>query len=151
MERNYFGKFREILQLGHRYHRKYTKDFECSYGDLSMIQQHVINYILKHDKEDVYQKDIERVFLISRSTASTMLKSLEKKGIISRVPTENDARLKKLIIAEPFKKQFQPIYQELKKLMNDMNKQMCQGISKQDLAVFNRVLEQMKNNLQQGE
>ena len=44
---------------------------------------------------DVYQKDIESFFKLRRSTVSSQLDTLEKKGLIQRVPVSHDARLKK--------------------------------------------------------
>lgn len=148
---NYFGSFREILQLGHRYNRSCSKQIDSSYGELPIMQQHVINYILKNKETGVYQKDIEKAFLISRSTASTMLKSLEKKGIVQRIPSKEDARYKQLEITDVFEKKFIPIYEEMKKNMMQLNKQMCKNITDQDMKIFNKVLHQMKENLKEGQ
>ena len=54
-----------------------------------------INYFYENRDRDIFQKDFEEKFSIRRSTASNMLKLMEKDGYIKRVSVENDARLKK--------------------------------------------------------
>ena len=59
----------------------------------SMIQAEIIFYLLQNKNQDVYQKDLENVFKIRRSTISGVLKTLEKKGVIKRLDSSNDARV----------------------------------------------------------
>ena len=47
-----------------------------------------------HDGKDIYQKDIETEFSVSRATASNMLAVMERKGLVRREAVEHDARLK---------------------------------------------------------
>ncbi len=46
---------------------------------------------------EVYQRDVEKEFYISRSTASGILSLMEKNGLIDRLSVPQDARLKKLV------------------------------------------------------
>ena len=154
MQDNYLAEFRDILQLSHRYHRLYKDEQNICVPlleELSVMQKHVIHYILKNDQRDIYQKDIEKEFLISRATASTMLKTLEKKGIIERIADKKDARLKRLVITSECRKQFMPVYRQMKEIFNNLHKHMCQGIDEKDLQVFDRVLRQMQDNLSREE
>ncbi len=64
--------------------------------DLTMMQCWIIRFLYEHEEEEVYQRDIEAEFSIARSTATGILKLMEKKGYIRRVSVERDARLKKL-------------------------------------------------------
>ena len=69
--------------------------------DLSGMQGPVIGYIYDHsEKQDVFQKDIEKWFNIRRSTATVMLQNLEQKDLIVRVPVPNDGRLKKIVLTD---------------------------------------------------
>lgn len=45
----------------------------------------------------VYQRDIEKQFNIRRSTATGILKGMERDMLIHRVPVSDDARLKRLV------------------------------------------------------
>lgn len=60
------------------------------------MQHWVIGYLYDRIGKDVFQKDIESAFRISRSTTSSMLTLMEKKGLITRESVDYDARLKKL-------------------------------------------------------
>ena len=48
--------------------------------DLTMMQCWIIRFLYEHEEEEVYQRDIEAEFSIARSTATGILKLMEKKG-----------------------------------------------------------------------
>ena len=52
---------------------------------------------------EIYQKDIEQEFKVSRATASNMLQLMERKGLIVRESVSRDARLKKISLTEKAK------------------------------------------------
>ena len=60
----------------------------------------LIAYISEQtDKErNVFQKDIEETFGVTRSCVSKVVGLMEKKGLIERARVEHDARLKKLVL-----------------------------------------------------
>lgn len=64
------------------------------------IQSWVLRYINKNNDKDIFQGNIEKHFSIRRSTATTMLQTMEKKGLITREPVEHDARLKKICLTK---------------------------------------------------
>ena len=65
---------------------------------ITAVQSRVIYYILVHCQDGpVFQRDIENVFGLSRSTATGILQLLEKNGIIRRESVASDARLKSLV------------------------------------------------------
>ena len=68
--------------------------------ELTMMQSWIIRFLYEHSEEDIYQRDIEAEFSIARSTATGILKLMEKRGYIRRVSVERDARLKKLELTE---------------------------------------------------
>lgn len=68
-------------------------------------QARLLFYIDKKLKSgDVYQRDIEDVFCIRRSSVTSILQNLEKGGLITRTTDENDARLKKINLTKTGKK-----------------------------------------------
>ena len=60
----------------------------------------IIEYLYRHREEQVFQRDIEREFSITRSTVTNILQLMEKKGYIERQSVPQDARLKQLILTE---------------------------------------------------
>ena len=67
--------------------------------ELSGENGRVLGFIY-HNKEKIYQKDIEKEFGITRSTASNTISLLEKKGFLKRNNSEEDQRLKSLVLTE---------------------------------------------------
>ena len=55
----------------------------------------IMKYLARNEDHDVYQKDIEEHFSVTRSTVSKVVKLMEEKGLIQRLPVPGDARLKK--------------------------------------------------------
>lgn len=66
------------------------------------MQSFVLSYIYDRQEQgiDVFQRDVEKEFYISRSTASGILSLMEKNGLIQRCSVPQDARLKKLVPTE---------------------------------------------------
>ncbi len=97
MERREIGK--EIIILSNQLKRKV--DHIVVSSGLTGVQSRVIRYIYERSKVcNVYQKDIEDAFDIRRSSVTSVLQLLEKKGFIKRESVSEDARLKKLTLTE---------------------------------------------------
>ena len=64
----------------------------------------IIGYLMSHDEEDVYQRDIESYFSIARSTVTNIVQCMEKKGYVKRVSIDSDARFKKLLLTDTGRK-----------------------------------------------
>lgn len=112
-------------------------------GDMSMSNSWLIMYLYDHRDEDVFQKDVELEFSIRRSTSSSIISLMEKKGYIERVSVEQDARLKKLVLTTKALEQCDMIT----KNMNDFEKSLIEGISKDELNVFFSVLDKIVANI----
>lgn len=117
--------------------------------DMTMMQCWIIRFLYEHEEKEVYQRDIEAEFSIARSTATGILKLMEKKGYIRRVSVERDARLKKLELTALGVDMEEGTIRNI----NQMETLLRQGISDEDLKVFFRVIRKMRSNIeiQQGE
>ena len=60
----------------------------------------ILEYLYRHSETPVFQRDIEREFSITRSTVTNILQLMERKGYIERQSVPQDARLKRLVLAE---------------------------------------------------
>lgn len=103
-------------------------------------------WIIRHlakAKKDVFQKDLEDQFGITRSTASKVLILLEKKGIIQRISVASDARLKKLVLTE----KGLSIAEAMKENGSKMEAQLTKGFSEKELSDLLGYLERLKANL----
>lgn len=73
-----------------------------SVNGLTGIQSRLIGYIYMEEKNgrDVLQRDIEDVLRIKRSSVTSLLQTMEKKGLLIRESVQGDARIKKLVLTE---------------------------------------------------
>lgn len=113
---------------------------------MSPPQVRIINYLLRQKKEKVYQKDLEKLLGLRRSTISGILQTMEKNKIIKRVGIEEDARIKQIILTEEAIKKDK----EFKKSIQSIEKRLAQKISKKELALFFKLTAQMKENIKEG-
>lgn len=67
---------------------------------LTRMHHWIIDFLYRNQEKDIYQRDIEAEFSISRSTTSNILSLMEKKKLINRLSVENDARLKKVVLTD---------------------------------------------------
>ena len=107
-------------------------------------QKQIIAYILKHKKEDIYQRDLENVLKLRRATVSGVLKTMEKNGFIIRITDKEDTRIKKIIL----NKNAEEIFEKGEKKLDELEKIVIKDISKTDLKIFSNVIDKMKENIE---
>jgi DNA-binding MarR family transcriptional regulator len=93
--------------------------------------------------KDIFQRDIEELLQIRRSTASTLLQGMEAKGLIRREPVAFDARLKKLVLTEKSIAAHKQIATNISSFENKLTK----DILEEELKTFFQVINKIKNNL----
>ena len=124
---------------------KVKKRLDATLQDIGItgVQSRVIYYILNHYEDGpVFQKDIENVFGLSRSTATGILQLLEKNGIILRESVDNDARLKSLVPTEKGRQCAAAIHQ----CISDFEHDLQNGVSAQELEAIQGTLHKLIEN-----
>lgn len=125
----------------------YDMDKKINEKELTSIptptQMQIIEYVLEHHKEDIYQRDLEQILNLRRATVSGVLQTMEKNGLLERVTHSLDARTKKIILNEKAK----AIFSQNERKMREIEQIIIQNISRDDLAIFSKVLNTMKENL----
>ena len=109
---------------------------------VSRLQGMTVGYIHSQHGRQVIQKDLERVLVISKSTASGLVKRMVKNGLIYTTPADDDARVKCLNLTS----HAEDIMQEIDKAASETEVKLRQGIAEDDLAIFFKVLNQIKKN-----
>lgn len=104
-----------------------------------------IGYFYENRDKDIFQKDFENKFSIRRSTASNILKLMEKNGFIKRVGVESDARLKKIVLTEKAIQTHNFILEDIKQ----REERLLKGITPEELEVFYTVVNKFKANLEE--
>lgn len=88
-------------------------------------------------------KEIADNFEISKSLVCRSVDSLTKKGYIDTQKDEKDKRVSHLILREEAK----PIVEVLKENRKKTTEDLLLGIDKEELKIFSKVLNQMKDNM----
>ncbi len=122
-------------------YQKSQNEFDS--GDLTRMQRFTMGYLHKNSDKEIYQRDIEAEFAISRATASNMLSVMERKGLINREPVEHDARLKKLVLTEQSMQMYRQVEQDIRETEELLTKGMTEG----DKEQLHRYLDIMIQNL----
>lgn len=87
----------QIRTLGNLIERKMNYIIAKNvHDDITPMHSMILAYLHRNEGHDIYQKDIESRFDITRSTVTSILKLMEHKGYIRREGVAHDARLKKL-------------------------------------------------------
>lgn len=107
----------------------------------------VLKYLYDNRDSEVYQKDIERHFRISRSTVAGIIKQLEQNQCIRRESVENDARLKRVILLP----KGEEIHKIIKQSFMETDTQLIEMVSPQELETFLQILEKIINHLDSKE
>lgn len=124
-----------------RFHEGTNKEHP---DDLTGMQGWIIRFIYLNRDIEVFQKDIEKEFNIRRSTATGMLKLLEKNGYLIRESVNYDARLKKLVLTE----KAIVIQQKIEKKINEIEKTLVIGLSEEEIKSFHVIIEKIKRNIE---
>ena len=106
-------------------------------------QSKILYYLLTHDNEEIYQKDIENEFDLRNPTVSEMLKKLENNGLVKRVQSEKDMRYKSIKPTEKALGYKNQVLSDFDKFIDSM----LDGISEKELEQFSKTLNTILENL----
>lgn len=109
----------------------------------TITQARIMKYIFENNSKDIYQKDLEKALNLRRATVSEVLATMERKGLIIRSENPNDARSKKIELAQLDNNK----NRQIKEQMQQLEQALTQDISKEELLTFSLVLRKMQNNI----
>ena len=131
---------RSINRISNKLRRRL--DALSSRGDFSGAQGKTLHFLLAQPG-DVFQKDVEEEYGIRSSTATELLKQMEKNGLITRQPMPYDNRLKKIILTPKALAYREQVVRDVTEIEDALTK----GIDPSQLEIFFAVLEKMMDNL----
>lgn len=115
--------------------------------EVTLMHGWIMGYLYNNPDKDIFQKDIEARFSISRSTVTGILKLMEKKGYVIRESVPQDARLKRLVLTEKGKM----LHLQTEEDIEHLEQFVREDIDPKDLEVFFKVVGQMKDKIENGE
>ena len=142
MENVWIGQ--ELRSLNNMIRRYFQ--FSCHKKEIETITGNngwIIGYLAENAGRDIYQKDLEDHFTITRSTASKVLNLMERKGLIQRQAVAQDARLKKIVLTEKAWKFKQLMREDAER----MERTLIGGFTEKEVEELYSYLQRMKANI----
>ena len=109
----------------------------------SPLQGKILKYIVENEGKEIYQKNLEERFNVSKATISEVLQTMENNKLIERIQNSQDARLKQIILTETSRKRFN----EMEKSFRILNQELEKGLSEEEKQQFIVTLNKKKNNI----
>lgn len=112
---------------------------------LTIHQCWILQHLTDNAGKEVYQKDIEQLFSIKRSTANQMLRTMESRGYIRRTVSDEDARRNILTVTEEGVAACEHIVKNQQKFLLKLHG----DIPESELELFQRTLKKLWRNIEQ--
>lgn len=106
-------------------------------------QFQIIMYLIKHEDEEICQKDLENETHLKKASITGTLDSLEDKDIIVRKPSDSDKRRNVITLSERIKNNVALVKDKVYELENILQK----SVEKEEIEIFNRTLDKMIDNI----
>ena len=116
------------------------------YEKLTGVHSWAIGFFYHNRDRDVFQRDFEKECNVRRSSATQMLKRMEKNGMINRIGVDYDARLKKIVLTEKAIE----IQKTLDEKFEQLERNLSKNISNEELETFFGVLSKITDNIGEG-
>ncbi len=137
-----FSIILSMKSLYNAIHRKIERDSKDL--NVSGVQFFVLKFLTEHKEEDIFQKDIEKLLNIRRSTATVILQNLTQKGYISRVPVSSDGRLKKIVLS----KNADRLVKDFERKMMEAEEKVEKNLTEEEKKNFSLIVRKIKQNLE---
>lgn len=134
----------EIGSLHHKIKRKIqNSEFFQNINKMTGTNCNIILFLADNSDIDIFQKDIQEHFDVTRSTMSKVLSLMEKKDLIQRKSVSYDSRLKKIVLTKKALNLSDSIRNELDKF----DAVMTRGFSNQELDMFYCYINRVNENI----
>ena len=135
----------EINKTSRMLKRYIDKNTHKSYADnLTGTHGWAIGFFYENRDKDVFQRDFEKECNIRRSSATSILKLMEKNGLIVRESVDYDARLKKITLTEKARE----IHELVRNDFDALEKKITENLSKEELECFFNVLDKIQKEVE---
>lgn len=114
---------------------------ENGLDEATVISGRIMGLIYFSDR-DIFQKDVENAFHITRSSVTSAVKLMEKKGLIRRQPVAGDARLKKLTLTP----EGVQAHEAAVRAMRRAEELTCRGLTEEERRQFMDICDKLTRN-----
>ena len=134
-------------RFGHQLHLMVQKEAKrCGIEFMGGPQGQVIRFLERreHEQELTLIKDIEQELNITKSVASNLVKRMVQNGLVELEVNPSDKRAKFVHLTEKSRSQMK----QIKSFFDRMNRSLLDGISEENLAIFEEVMGQLQANVE---
>ena len=134
-------------RFGHQLHLLVQKEAKrCGIEFMGGPQGQVIRFLERreHEQELTLIKDIEQELNITKSVASNLVKRMVQNGLVELEVSPSDKRAKFVHLTEKSRSQMK----QVKSFFDRMNRSLLDGISEENLAIFEEVMGQLQANVE---
>lgn len=112
---------------------------------MTNMHGHIIGFLRYNSDREIFQRDIEKRFMISGASVSEILKLMEKNGLIERKPVERDGRLKKIVLTD----KAVVMHDEVQESIDSVEREIDGLITEEERAEFDRIAMKLIEKLKQ--
>ena len=134
-------------RFGHQLHLMVQKEAKrCGIEFMGGPQGQVIRFLERreHEQELTLIKDIEQELNITKSVASNLVKRMVQNGLVELEVSPSDKRAKFVHLTEKSRSQMK----QVKSFFDRMNSSLLDGISEENLPIFEEVMGQLQANVE---
>ena len=134
-------------RFGHQIHLMVQKEAKrCGIEFMGGPQGQVLRFLdhCEQKEELVLIKDIEQELNITKSVASNLVKRMVQNGLVELEVSPSDKRAKFVHLTEKSRSQMK----QVKSFFDRMNSSLLDGISEENLAIFEEVMGQLQANVE---
>ena len=134
-------------RFGHQIHLMVQKEAKrCGIEFMGGPQGQVVRFLDNREKNQdlVLIKDIEQELNITKSVASNLVKRMVQNGLVELEVSPSDKRAKFVHLTEKSRSQMK----QVKSFFDRMNRSLLDGISEENLAIFEEVMGQLQANVE---
>lgn len=112
-------------------------------AEVTEMQCRILGFLTHRKDQDVFQRDVEAEFSITRATASKILTGMERGGLITRSGVEGDARLKKLELTE----KADGVFAKMRENMMEFEESLTWNLTAEERKTLLSLLRKLEQNL----
>ena len=134
-------------RFGHQIHLMVQKEAKrCGIEFMGGPQGQVVRFLDNREKNQdlVLIKDIEQELNITKSVASNLVKRMVQNGLVELEASPVDKRAKFVRLTDKSRSQMK----QVKAFFERIDQSLLDGVSKSDLAIFEKVLGQLQENVE---
>lgn len=121
-----------------------TRYVKAKLEPLNLAPEQNLILLLLWEKDGLSQNEIAKRLVKDKTNIARMLKSLEKKGFISRVVNKIDGRSFNVYLTKEGKELSELVYP----IIEEINRVVCLGITDKELQIVDEVLCKIRQNVE---